>query len=510
MLVVRNASKSTASHLARHAPAVALQVGRWQHSTRGLATPSGQYDAVVIGGGPGGYVAAIKAAQLGLKTACIEKRGTLGGTCLNVGCIPSKAMLNNSHIYHQTLHDIKKRGIDVEGVKLNLPQMLKAKDESVQGLTKGIELLFKQNKVDYIKGTASFASPTTISVQLNEGGESTVEAKNIIIATGSEVTPFPGGAIEIDEEQIISSTGALSLQKVPGKMVVIGGGIIGLEMGSVWSRLGSEVVVVEFLNSIGGAGIDEEISKQFQKSLTKQGLKFKLSTKVLSAEKKDGKVIVTTEAAKDGKQETIEADVVLVAVGRRPYIKGLGLEKVGVEVDSRGRIVIDDQFNTSVPNVKCIGDVTFGPMLAHKAEEEGIAAAEYIHAGHGHVNYNTIPSVVYTHPEVAWVGKTEQDLKKEGVRYRVGRFPFLANSRAKTNLDTEGQVKFLVEEETDRILGVHIIGPNAGEMIAEGVLALEYGASSEDIARTTHAHPTLSEAFREAALQASAGKAIHF
>ncbi|KAI0287850.1 dihydrolipoyl dehydrogenase [Russula brevipes] len=512
MLVVRNASKSTASRLARHTPsAAAIQVGRWQHSIRGLATPSGQYDAVVIGGGPGGYVAAIKAAQLGLKTACIEKRGTLGGTCLNVGCIPSKAMLNNSHIYHQTLHDIKKRGIDVEGVKLNLPQMLKAKEDAVQGLTKGIELLFKQNKVDYIKGAASFVSPNTISVQLLEGGESTVEAKNIIIATGSEVTPFPGGAIEIDEEQIVSSTGALSLQQVPRKMVVIGGGIIGLEMGSVWSRLGSEVTVVEFLNSIGGVGIDEEIScKTIPKVVDQAGLKFKLSTKVLSAEKKDGKVIVTTEAAKDGKQDTLEADVVLVAVGRRPYIKGLNLENIGVEVDPRGRIVIDDQFNTSVPNVKCIGDVTFGPMLAHKAEEEGIAAAEYIRSGHGHVNYNTIPSVVYTHPEVAWVGKTEQDLKKEGVRFKVGRFPFLANSRAKTNLDTEGQVKFLVEEETDRILGVHIIGPNAGEMIAEGVLALEYGASAEDIARTTHAHPTLSEAFREAALQACDGKAIHF
>ncbi|KAI9431207.1 dihydrolipoyl dehydrogenase [Lactarius indigo] len=469
MLVVCKASKSTVSRLARHTPATALQVSRWQQSTRGLATPSGQYDAVVIGGGPGGYVAAIKAAQLGLKTACIEKRGTLGGTCLNVGCIPSKAMLNNSHIYHQTLHDIKKRGIDVEGVTLNLPQMLKAKEDSVNGLTKGIEILFKQNKVDYIKGTASFVSPNTISVQLNDGGESTVEAKNVIIATGSEVAPFPGGAIEIDEQQIVSSTGALSLQK----------------MGSVWSRLGAQVTVVEFLNSIGGAGIDEEISKQFQKSLTKQGLKFKLSTK------KDGKVVVTTEAAKDGKQDSLEADVVLVAVGRRPYIQGLGLENVGVQVDSRGRIVIDDQFNTS-------------------AEEEGIAAVEYIHSGHGHVNYGTIPSVVYTHPEVAWVGKTEQELKQDGVKYKVGRFPFLANSRAKTNLDTEGQVKLLVESETDRILGVHIIGPNAGEMIAEGVLALEYGASAEDIARTTHAHPTLSEAFREAALQVSSGNAIHF
>lgn len=419
-------------------------------------------------------------------------------------------MLNNSHLYHQTQHDLKRRGIDVSGVALNLPQMLKAKDDAVFNLTRGIEILFKQNKVDYIKGTASFVSPTRIAVDLTDGGASEIEAKNIIIATGSEVAPFPGGAIEIDEQQIVSSTGALELQKVPEKMVVIGGGIIGLEMGSVWSRLGAEVTVVEFLGAIGGAGIDEEIAKQFQKILTKQGFKFKLNTKVISAEKKDGKVYVNTEAAKDGKADTLEADVVLVAVGRRPVTNGLNLDKIGVEVDNKGRIVIDDQFNTSVKGIRCIGDVTFGPMLAHKAEEEGIAAAEHIHAGHGHVNYGTIPSVVYTHPEVAWVGKTEQELKAAGVKYTTGKFPFLANSRAKTNLDTEGQVKFLVEKETDKILGVHIIGPNAGEMISEAVVAMEYGASAEDIARTTHAHPTLSEAFREAALAAYAGKAIHF
>ncbi|KAI0062189.1 dihydrolipoyl dehydrogenase [Artomyces pyxidatus] len=506
MLTVAHVSKSSAPRLARRA---AASVGRWQ-SSRGLATPSEPYDAIIIGGGPGGYVAAIKAAQLGLKTACVEKRGTLGGTCLNVGCIPSKAMLNNSHIYHQTLHDVKKRGIDVSGVSLNLPQMLKAKDEAVFNLTRGIEILFKQNKVDYYKGTASFVSNTRLAVQLNEGGETELEGKNIVIATGSEVTPFPGGGIEIDEKQIVSSTGALDLQEVPKKMVVIGGGIIGLEMGSVWTRLGAEVTVVEFLGGIGGAGIDEEIAKQFQKSLTKQGLKFKLNTKVLSADKQDGKVFIKTEAAKGGKEETLEADVVLVAIGRRPVTTGLNLEKIGVEVDNKGRIVIDDQFNTSVKNIRCIGDVTFGPMLAHKAEEEGIAAAEYIQTGHGHVNYNTIPSVVYTHPEVAWVGKTEQELKAAGVQYKTGKFPFLANSRAKTNLDTEGQVKFLAEKETDKILGVHIIGPNAGEMIGEAVLAMEYGASTEDIARTTHAHPTLSEAFREAALAAYAGKAIHF
>jgi dihydrolipoamide dehydrogenase len=312
--------------------------------------------------------------------------------------------------------------------------------------------------------------------------------QNVIIATGSEVAPFPGGAITIDEEQIVSSTGALSLEKVPEKMIVIGGGVIGLELGSVWSRLGAEVTVVEFLGGIGGAGIDEEMAKNFQRILTKQGIKFKLSTKVVGAEKRDGKVFIKTESAKGGKEEEIAADVVLVSVGRRPVTKGLNLEKIGVEVDDKGRIIIDDQFNTSVKNIKCIGDVTFGPMLAHKAEEEGIAAVEYIKSGHGHVNYNVIPSVVYTYPEVAWVGKTEQELKADGVKYSVGKFPFTANSRAKTNADADGSVKVITEKETDRIIGVHIIGPNAGEMIGEAVLAMEYGASSEDIARTCHAH----------------------
>ncbi|PIL25086.1 hypothetical protein GSI_12975 [Ganoderma sinense ZZ0214-1] len=506
MLQVQKASSRAAARRLR--PSASTQLGRW-HQQRGLATPSEPYDAIVIGGGPGGYVAAIKAAQHGLRTACIEKRGALGGTCLNVGCIPSKAMLNNSHMYHQTKHDLKRRGIDVSDVSLNLPVMLKAKEDAVTSLTKGIEMLFKQNKVDYIKGAASFVSPTRVSVKLNDGGETEVEAKNIIIATGSEVAPFPGGAITIDEEQIVSSTGALSLTEVPKKMVVIGGGIIGLEMGSVWSRLGAEVTVVEFLGGIGGAGIDEEIAKQFQRSLSKQGLKFMLNTKVVSAEKKDGQVYIKTESAKGGKEETLETNVVLVSVGRRPYTEGLNIEAAGVELDNKGRVVIDDQFNTSVKGIKCIGDVTFGPMLAHKAEEEGIAAVEHIAKGHGHVNYHAIPSVVYTHPEVAWVGKTEQELKAAGVKYKVGKFPFAANSRAKTNLDTEGTVKFITEAETDRILGVHIIGPNAGEMIAEGVLAVEYGASAEDIARTCHAHPTLSEAFKEAAMTAY-GKAIHF
>ncbi|KAF9231733.1 hypothetical protein BU15DRAFT_68086 [Melanogaster broomeanus] len=484
--------RATQRHVARQLRKAALQRGAWQ-SHRGFATPSGPYDAVIIGGGPGGYVAAIKAAQLGLKTACIEKRGSLGGTCLNVGCIPSKAMLNNSHIYHQTQHDLQKRGIDVTGVSLNLPQMLKAKEQSVVGLTKGVEGLFKQNKVDYIKGSASFVTPTRIAVQLLDGGETEIEATNVVIATGSEVAPFPGGAIEIDEKQIVSSTGALELQAVPKKMVVIGGGIIGLEMGSVWSRLGAEVTVVEFLGTIGGVGIDEEVAKQFQRILTKQGIKFKLNTKVLSADKVDGNVLVKTQSAKGDKEEILDADVVLVSVGRRPYTEGLNLEAIGVEKDNRGRIVIDDQFNTSVKNIKCIGDVTFGPMLAHKAEEEGIAAVEYLKTGHGCLG-----------------GQTEQDLKAASIQYKIGKFPFAANSRAKTNVDSEGFVKFLSEKETDRILGVHIIGPNAGEMISEGVLAMEYGASSEDIARTTHAHPTLSEAFKEAAMSASSGKAIHF
>ncbi|KIO19655.1 hypothetical protein M407DRAFT_246099 [Tulasnella calospora MUT 4182] len=498
--ITRTAGSRQASHeILRTIP---LYVAR----SRGVATSSGPYDTVVIGGGPGGYVAAIKSAQLGLKTACIENRGSLGGTCLNVGCIPSKAMLNNSHLYHQAQHDFKRRGIEVDGVKLNLDTMLDAKNTSVVGLTSGIEYLFKKNKVDYIKGTGSFVTNNKLHVSLLDGGETEIETKNTIIATGSEVTPFPG--LEIDEKQIVSSTGALDLQQVPKKMVVIGGGIIGLEMGSVWSRLGAEVTVVEYLGAIGGAGMDEEVAKTFQRTLSKQGLKFKLNTKVLSGEKVDGQVQIKVEAAKGGKEETLDADVVLVAIGRRPYTKGLNLDKVGVEMDKRGRVIIDDQYHTSTPGILAIGDVTFGPMLAHKAEEEGIAAAEILKKGHGHVNYEAIPSVVYTHPEVAWVGKSEQELKAAGVQYNVGKFPFSANSRAKTNLDMEGFVKFLSEKETDKVLGVHIIGPNAGEMIASGVLAVEYGASSEDIARTSHAHPTLSEAFKEAAM-ATYDQAIH-
>lgn len=474
---------------------------------RGLATASDPYDVVVIGGGPGGYVCAIKAAQLGLRTACVENRGALGGTCLNVGCIPSKSLLNNSHIYHATLHDLKRRGIEVGDVKLNLPVMLKAKQDSVNGLTKGVEMLFKKNKVDYVKGTGSFASPTTVNVDLLDGGNTQLEAKNIVIATGSEVSTFPG--LEIDEDRVVSSTGALSLPEVPKRFVVVGGGVIGLELGSVWSRLGADVTVVEFQNALGGPGVDGEQAKMFKRLLEKQGLKFRLGTKLESIDRASDKVTLHVAERESGKQDTIEADRVLLSIGRRPVTRGLNLEAVGIETDKRGFVVVDDQLNTTCKGVKCIGDATFGPMLAHKAEEEGIAAAEMIKTGHGHVNYDVIPSVIYTYPEVAWVGKTEEQLKELGVEYKVGRFPFLANSRAKTNLDTDGQVKFLTEKETDRVLGIHIIGPNAGEMVAEGALAMEYSASAEDIARTCHAHPTLSEAFKEAAL-ASFSKPINF
>lgn len=374
-------------------------------------------------------------------------------------------------------------------------------------MTKGIEILFKQNKVDYYKGTGSFINEHEIKVDAIEGGENaTLKAKNIIIATGSEATPFPG--IEVDEERIVTSTGALALKEVPKRLAVIGGGIIGLEMGSVWSRLGAEVTVIEFQNAIG-AGMDAEVSKTTQKLLGKQGLKFKTGTKVVSGKREGDVVKIEVENVKNGKAETLEADVLLVAVGRRPYTAGLGLEKIGVEVDEKGRVVMDQEFRTNKPHIRVIGDVTFGAMLAHKAEEEGVAAVEYIKKGHGHVNYGAIPSVMYTHPEVAWVGQNEEQLKAAGIKYNVGKFPFLANSRAKTNLDTDGFVKFLSDKETDRVLGVHIIGPNAGEMIAEAVLAVEYGASSEDIARTCHAHPTLSEAFKEAAM-ATYDKAIHF
>ena len=458
-----------------------------------------EFDVVVIGGGPGGYVSAIKNAQLNLKTACIEKRGALGGTCLNVGCIPSKSLLNNSHLYHLVTHESSSRGIDISGdISVNMNSLQDAKEKSVKALTGGVEMLFKKYGVTYFKGEGSFIDENNVNMKPLDGSEDvTVKGKNIIVATGSVPAEFPG--IEMDEERIVSSTGALELKEVPKRLAIIGGGIIGLELGSVWSRLGSEVTVLEFQSAIG-AGMDDEVAKQTQRILGKQGLNFKLGTKVNSALREGDIVKIEAEDLKSGKTENLEADVLLVAIGRRPYTDGLNLEKAGIEMDNKGRLVIDDKFQTKHDHIRVIGDVTFGPMLAHKAEEEGIAAAEYIKNGYGHVNYGNIPSVMYTHPEVAWTGANEKQLKEQNIKYKVGKFSFVANSRAKTNLDTDGFVKFIADAETQRVLGIHIIGPNAGEMIAEGCLALEYGASTEDIARTCHAHPTLSEAFKEAAL----------
>lgn len=483
-----------------------------KQSLRSYATKS--HDLVVIGGGPAGYVAAIKAAQLGFDTACIEKRGKLGGTCLNVGCIPSKALLNNSLLYHQILTDTKNRGIDVDpsAVGLNFKNFMSAKEKVVNQLTSGVEMLFKKNKVTYYKGEGAFNSENEVMVKPVEGLTGTVaeetllKAKNILIATGSEVSPFPG--ITIDEERIVSSTGCLSLKEIPKRLAIIGGGIIGLEMGSVYNRLGSKVTVMEYQPKIG-ASMDDEVATTTQKLLKKQGIDFKLQTKVMSATRNGDIVNIEMENAKTGAKETLEADVLLVAVGRRPYVQGLNAEKIGLEVDKKGRLVIDDKYNTKYPNIKVIGDVTFGPMLAHKAEEEGIAAVEIFKTGFGHVNYNNIPSVMYSHPEVAWVGKTEQELKADNIEYKIGKFPFIANSRAKTNQDTDGFVKIIIDAKTERLLGAHIIGPNAGEMIAEAGLALEYGASAEDIARVCHAHPTLAEAFKEANM-AAFDKPINF
>lgn len=469
---------------------------------------SADADLVVIGSGPGGYVAAIKAAQLGMKTVCVEKNETLGGTCLNVGCIPSKALLNNSHFYHMAKHgDFKNRGIDCE-VKLNLPKMMEQKRNAVKGLTGGIAMLFKANKVTRMQGHGTITGPNEVTVNKTDGGKDVVKTKNIIIATGSEVTPFPG--IEIDEKTVISSTGALSLPEVPKKMVVIGAGVIGVELGSVWQRLGAEVTAVEFLGHIGGLGIDMECSKIFQKSLQKQGLKFMLETKVTSATKQGSSISVAVESVKDSsKKQELECDVLLVCVGRRPYTENLGLDSVGIKTDQKGRVPVNEKFQTSTPSIYAIGDCIQGPMLAHKAEDEGILCVEGLAGGSAHIDYNCVPSVIYTHPEVAWVGKAEEQLKEEGVKYKLGKFPFIANSRAKTNADTDGLVKIIGDKETDRILGAHIVGAGAGEMIAEAALAMEYGASCEDVARVCHAHPTLSEAFREANLQAYCGKAIN-
>lgn len=459
-----------------------------------------QYDLVVIGGGPGGYVAAIKAAQLGMKVACVEKRGALGGTCLNVGCIPSKALLQSSHLFEEIEQHAKDHGINASA-KLDLKTMLARKDKVVEDLTKGIEGLFKKNKVDYVKGFGTITGKNEVTVDAKDK----LATKNILIATGSDVMPLPG--VEIDEKKIVSSTGALTLDKVPGHLVVVGGGVIGLEMGSVWRRLGSKVTVVEFLDRIV-PGMDGEIGKQFQKILTKQGMEFKLSTKVTSAKSSAKGVSLTVEPAAGGDAEKIEADVVLVAIGRRPYTEKLGVENVGIELDKRGRIPVNDHLQTAVPNIYAIGDVVDGPMLAHKAEEEGILVAEQLAGQKPHINYDHIPGVVYTHPEVANLGKTEEQLKEAGVKYKVGKFPFMANSRGRAVGETDGLVKILADAETDRVLGVHIIGPEAGTLIHECVVAMEFGGSSEDIARSCHAHPTLSEAVKEAAL-ATFGKAIH-
>jgi len=465
-------------------------------------------DLVVIGSGPGGYVAAIKAAQLGLKTVCVEKNDTLGGTCLNVGCIPSKALLHNSHLYHEAVHEFAGRGIDVDGIRLNLENMMATKRKAVNGLTAGVAYLFKNNKVTHVKGHGTITGTNEVTATGADGTKEVIKTKHILIATGSEVTPFPG--IEIDEDTIVSSTGALSLKKVPNKMVLIGAGVIGLELGSVWSRLGAEVTAVEFLNHVGGMGIDAEVSKNFQRILGKQGIKFKLGHKVTGAQRAGDNISVSIENVKDSsKQEALDCDALLVCVGRRPYTDRLGLELMGIERDEKGRIPVNSRFQTVIPNIHAIGDCIHGPMLAHKAEDEGIVCVEGIAGGPVHMDYNCVPSVIYTNPEVAWVGKTEEDLKADGVEYKVGKFPFSANSRAKTNEQTDGFVKVLGDKTTDRLLGVHIIGPGAGELINEAVLALEYGASCEDVARVCHAHPTCAEALREANLAAYCGKAIN-
>ncbi len=464
---------------------------------------SEKFQAVVIGGGPGGYVCAIRLSQLGLKTACIESRGSLGGTCLNVGCIPSKSLLNLSEEFHK-VKGLANKGIEVGDVKLNLDKMMKSKDKAVTVLTKGVEFLFKKNKVTYFKGYGSFKSQNEISIKDNENKETIIQSEKTIIATGSVATSLPG--IEIDEQKIVSSTGALKLEKVPNKMVVVGGGYIGLEMGSVWSRLGAEVEVVEFLDHIT-PGMDKEISSEFMKILKKQGIKFNMQNKVETIKKNKSGVVVST-VDKEGNKNNFESDVVLISVGRKANTEGLNLETIGVELDDRKRIKTDKSFKTNLENIYAIGDVISGPMLAHKAEDEGIAVAENIAGQSGHVNYDTIPGVVYTTPEVAAIGKTEEQLKDSKMKYKVGKFSFMANSRAKAIDDSEGFVKILADEKTDKVLGAHIIGPHAGELIAEIGVAMEFGASSEDIARTCHAHPTFSEAVKEAALSVDK-RAIH-
>jgi dihydrolipoamide dehydrogenase len=463
------------------------------------------FDLVVIGGGPGGYVAAIRGAQLGMKVACVEKRGALGGTCLNVGCIPSKALLHSSERYAEVCGDLGEHGIRIEGASLDVAQMMARKDEVVAGLTGGIEFLLKKNKVHYLTGTGRIAAPGQVEVALTEGGEERLSCRNILIATGSESTPLPG--VDVDEKRIVSSTGALALEAVPQRMIVIGAGVIGLELGSVWSRLGAEVTVIEFLDHIL-PGMDREISRNAQRVLKKQGITFELSQRVTGATSGDSGVRLTAEPVAGGEASEHDADVVLVAIGRRPFTEGLGLAELGVETDERGFIRIDAQFQTSSAGVYAIGDCVPGPMLAHKAEDEGSLCAEILAGQSGHIDYDLVPGVVYTWPEIAGVGRTEEALKEAGVEYRVGKFPFTANSRGRAIGETDGLVKVLADASTDRLLGVHIIGPLAGDLLAEAVIAMEFGATAEDIARTCHSHPSMGEALKEAAL-AVAGRAVH-
>jgi dihydrolipoamide dehydrogenase len=464
------------------------------------------YDLIVIGSGPGGYVCAIRAAQLGMKTAVIEKMATFGGTCLNIGCIPSKAMLHASELYEEAEDKFAEMGIKVGKPSVDLAAMLKFKQQGVDGNVKGVDYLFKKNKIDTFTGAGKIVAPGKIEVKGSDGKTQVVETKNIVIATGSDVTRLNG--IDIDEKRIVSSTGALDLPKVPGKLLIVGAGIIGLELGSVWRRLGAEVTIVEFLDHIL-PGIDGEVGKQMHRLLQKQGLTFKLSSKVTGVDTSGKTLKVKVEPSAGGAAEMLDADVVLVAIGRVPYTDGLGLEAVGVKKDNRGRVVVDAHYQSNVPGIYAIGDVITGPMLAHKAEEEGVAVAEILAGQAGHVNYDVIPNVVYTYPEIASVGKTEEELKSAGVAYNVGKFPFTANGRAKVNLTTEGFVKILADAKTDRVLGIHILGADAGNMIGEAAIAMEFGASSEDIARTCHAHPTLTEAVKEAALAVNK-RAINF
>ncbi len=464
-----------------------------------------QFDLVVIGAGPGGYVAAIRAAQLGMRVAVVEKRKTLGGTCLNVGCIPSKALLVASEKFSEAKHHLGAFGVKVSGVELDLPGMMTHKDEVVKSNVTGVDFLFKKNKITRFLGLGSIKAPGIVTVTKDDGSTEDLAAKNILIATGSDVAPLPG--VTIDEKRIVSSDGAIALDTVPGRLVVIGGGVIGLELGSVWQRLGAQVTVVEFFDRILPT-MDGEVSKQMQRIMSKQGLSFKTSTKVTSAVTEGEVVKLTIESAAGGNAETLEADIVLVAIGRRPFTSGLGLEALGVALDERRRVKIDHHFQTNVPGIYAIGDVVAGAMLAHKAEEEGVVFAEILAGQTGHINYDAIPGVVYTWPEVASVGKTEEQLKAEGVAYKAGKFPFTANGRARSMNATDGFVKILADAKTDRILGAHIIGASAGEMIEELGLAIEFGASAEDIARTSHAHPTLTEAIKEAAMAVD-GRAIH-